>query len=154
MTIPAGGKLMVRSVLACLAMGLLLVPGCGPQEEGPTGSSTKAPPNPAPRADLGRTVEPKLPRTEDVSNVEKDLRKDLASPVIKPDVPTTQPRPQPSPASRERGAMIPTLLLRPKTGVPSRSASARRGLLRRPRRHIRPGRGRRTAGTACRAGGR
>jgi hypothetical protein len=34
-------------------------------------------------------VEPKLPRTGDVSNVEKDLHKDLASPVIKPDVPTT-----------------------------------------------------------------
>jgi hypothetical protein len=38
-------------------------------------------------------VEPKLPRPEDIRNVEKDLHKDLASPVIKPDVPVAAPPP-------------------------------------------------------------
>ena len=94
MMVPSGGQLRVRSVLASLAIGLLFMPGCW--EEGPVGPAPKAPPNPAPRADLGRTVEPKVPGTEDISNVEKDLHKDLASPVIKPDVPTA-PVPPPTP---------------------------------------------------------
>jgi hypothetical protein len=94
MMVPSGGQLKVRSVLASLAIGLLFMPGCW--EEGPVGPAPQPPPNPAPRADQGRTVEPKLPRTEDFSNAEKDLHKDLASPVIKPDVPTA-PVPPPTP---------------------------------------------------------
>jgi hypothetical protein len=108
MTVPFGGKVKVRSIFASLAIGLLLAPGCG-QEEQPAGSSTKAPPNPVPRADLGRTVEPRLPRTDqgggskDISNVEKDLRKDLGSPVIKPDVPTTTAPPVAKPDAAKTG---------------------------------------------------
>ena len=97
-----------RSLAALILAVLLLAPGCR-QEEEPAGPSTKAPPNPVPRADLGRTVEPRLPRTDqgggskDISNVEKDLRKDLGSPVIKPDVPTTTAPPVAKPDAAKTG---------------------------------------------------
>ena len=92
MTVPSGGERKIRSILASLAAALLIAPGCQQDED----STSKAPPNPVPRADLPQPVEPK-PRgtdggggTKDISNVEKDLRKDLGGPpVIKPDLPTT-----------------------------------------------------------------
>ena len=107
MTVPSGGKVKVkaRSVVASLAIGLWLAPGCN-QAEGPGNSAPQPPPNPSPRADLGHPVEPKLPRpgegegAKDISNVEKDLRKDLASPVIKPDTTTT---PAPPAAGTDAG---------------------------------------------------
>src|SRR5262249_35016484 len=103
MMVPSGGQMKVRSVIASLAIGLLLTPGCGQQEEGPADPSTKAPPNPAPRADPGRTVGPKVPRPSDISNVEKDLRKDLTSPVITPAAPTPPAPPVPRPDRAKPG---------------------------------------------------
>lgn len=106
MIVRMGRKAEVRSLVAMLAVALWFVPGCGQDE------STTAPPNPAPRADLGRTVEPKVRSDDqggasrDISNTEKDLRKDLAPPVIKPGGETTPPVP---PATRTDGA---------KTGTP------------------------------------
>jgi len=92
MTVPSGGERKIRSILASLAAACLIAPGCQQNED----STSKAPPNPVPRADLPQQVEPKQRGTEggggtrDISNVEKDLRKDLGGPpVIKPDVPTT-----------------------------------------------------------------
>ncbi len=91
MTASSGGELKVRSILASLAAALLLAPGCQQDED----STSKAPPNPVPRADLGRPVEPKRPGAEaggvakEISKVEKDLRKDLGgSPVIGPNAPS------------------------------------------------------------------
>jgi hypothetical protein len=101
MMVPSGGQWKLRSVLATLAIGLLLIPGCW--EDGPVGPEPKAPPNPAPRADLGRNVEPKLPRPEDLRNAEKDLHKDLASPVIKPDAPDAAPPPAAKPDTAKTG---------------------------------------------------
>lgn len=81
-----GGKGTFRSLVAGLALGL--VAGCGEPGENPARPDTKAPPNPAPRADLGVTVEPRLRDTDqpgatrEVSKVEKDLKKDLGVPVI------------------------------------------------------------------------
>jgi hypothetical protein len=48
-------------------------------------------------------VEPKVPRPEDIRNVEKDLHKDLASPVIKPDVPAATPPPAAKPDTAKPG---------------------------------------------------
>lgn len=106
MIVPSHRKVEVRSVAAMLAVALLLVPGCGQEESG-----TQAPPNPAPRADLGRTVEPRVPSTDqgdgtkESSRVEKDLHKDLAPPVIKPggQTPTTTTTPPPNPAGAKTG---------------------------------------------------
>lgn len=101
MMVTSGGQWKRRSVLPGLAIALLLFPGCW--EDGPVGPEPQAPPNPSPRADLGRTVEPKLPRAEDTRNVEKDLHKDLASPVIKPDVPAAMPPPAAKPDADKTG---------------------------------------------------
>jgi hypothetical protein len=88
MTAPFGSKVKVRSVVASMAVALAIAPGCRQEEETPS----SAPPNPVPRADLPRPVQPKTDeggKMKGISNVEKDLRKDLAAPVIKPDAPTT-----------------------------------------------------------------
>ena len=92
MTIPSGGKVKARSIVASLAIGLWFAPGCN-QAEGPASPGSQPPPNPSPRADLPRTVEPRVPAStsKDISNVGKDLRKDLGSPVIKPDATTPTP---------------------------------------------------------------
>jgi hypothetical protein len=102
MTAPSGGERKIRSILARLAAVLLLAPGCQPNED----STVKAPPNPVPRADLGRPVEPKPRGTDgggvakDISDVGKDLRKDLGgSPVIAPNTPTTTVTPAARPGT-------------------------------------------------------
>jgi hypothetical protein len=83
------GKLKARSAVAGLAIALAIASGCKDDEETPS----KNPPNPVPRADLPRPVQPPSEKPSGVkkeaSNVEKDLKKDLGSPVIKPDVPPT-----------------------------------------------------------------
>jgi hypothetical protein len=95
MTDSFGSKLRVGSITASLAVVFLLASGCGPVEES---GQPKPPPNPSPRADQGETVQPKLPRPEDISRVEKDLHKDLAPPpLIGPNVPATPTTP-PTPA--------------------------------------------------------
>jgi hypothetical protein len=90
MTVPFGSKVKVRSVAASLAIAMAIAPGCRQDEETPSTN----PPNPVPRADLPRPVQPPSEKDKGggppaTSNVEKDLRKDLGSPVIKPDTPTT-----------------------------------------------------------------
>jgi hypothetical protein len=105
MMVAFGRKMRVCSLAAGLAVGLSLAAGCG-QEGGPADSSTKAPPNPSPRADLGVTVEPKIPSSgsKEISNVEKDLRKDLGgSPVIKPDATPAPPPPAGKPDAAGTG---------------------------------------------------
>ena len=167
MTVPFGSTVKARSVVASLAMALLLASGCKQDE----GEPSSAPPNPVPRANLTRPVQP--PRTDQggemkgATEVEKDLHKDLAAPVIKPDVPTTKTPPAAKPDAAktvrpERSARIDRPLVARAGGAchdgvrPSvkPTSSARRGPRPRPRRRSRPGRGRRTAGTAYRGSGR
>jgi hypothetical protein len=101
----------VRSVIASLAIGLALAlaPGCGQEAGTPANPEPTRPPNPVPRADQGVPVQPTQPRTDggggtqDLSNVEKDLRKDLAAPVIKPDTPTTTTPPATRPDAARPG---------------------------------------------------
>ncbi len=98
MTVPFGSKVRVRSVVASLAIAIVMAiaPGCADNEEPPS----KNPPNPVPRADLPHEVQP----PSETSKVEKDLHKDLASPVIKPNVPTTTTPPPVSPEAAKPGA--------------------------------------------------
>jgi hypothetical protein len=96
MTMPTGHGMSARSIVAGLAVGLALVAGCGP-EGVPADSSTKAPPNPAPRSDLGVTVAPRVPK--DVPDhdpntptaAEKQLHKAQAVPSPKSDATTNLP---------------------------------------------------------------
>lgn len=94
---PSARLLRMWPITGSLAVTLMLSSGCEQGET--TDSSKKAPPNPAPRADLGVTVQPKLPRTEseEASNVEKDLHRDLAPPLVKPGAtgPTAPPAGRP-----------------------------------------------------------
>ncbi len=105
MTASSGGERKIRSILTSLAAALLLAPGCQRDED----TTATAPPNPVPRADLGRPVEPKQHGTDGgggtgISNVEKDLRKDLGgSPVIKPDAPATTVPPTAKPDGARTG---------------------------------------------------
>jgi hypothetical protein len=85
MTVPFGGAVKLRSMVAGLAIAMLFASGCKQDEE----ASSSNPPNLAPRP-----VQP-----APTSNVEKDLRKDLASPVIKPDGATTTAPPAATPGT-------------------------------------------------------
>jgi hypothetical protein len=90
MTVPSGGKVKVRSIVASLVTALMLVPGCR-QDEG------EAPPNPVPRSDGAGG-------TKGISDVEKDLRKDLGGgPLIKPDAPATTAPPTAKPDTAKTG---------------------------------------------------
>jgi hypothetical protein len=109
MTVPSGGNVRVRSVIASLVIGLALAPGCGQDVGTSANSEPKSPPNPVPRADLGEPVQPKQPGTArgggtpEISNVEKDLRKDLGSPVIRPDAPGSTAPPVARPDAAKAG---------------------------------------------------
>jgi hypothetical protein len=93
MNVPSISRVKVRSFLASLAVGLVLAPGCGSGE------------GPAPRADQGVAVEPKVPRAEskEIENVERDLRKDLTPPVVKPGGAPTPAAPGAAPGANRPG---------------------------------------------------
>jgi hypothetical protein len=94
MMVPFGSSLRVRSVIASVAVALLLASGCEQAEES---GQPKTPTNTAPRAGQSEA-------SKNISNVEKDLHKDLAPPtVIKPDVPTTTVPPADKPDADKTG---------------------------------------------------
>jgi hypothetical protein len=106
MMVAFGGTVKVRSVVASLAVALLLAPGCHQEEEAPT----SPPASPLPTADSGRPVQPKPPRadqggeTNKIGSVGRDLDKDLASSPIAPDGPTTHAPPAAKPDSAQTDA--------------------------------------------------
>lgn len=104
------GKIGVRCAALTLALALV-APGCGPAGEP---DRPEAPPNPAHRADLGKTVLPKFPRKNEpeepkgVSKVEKDLKKDLGGPMIKPSGTSNSAPPVPTPDAVKNTTAPPT----------------------------------------------